>query len=87
MTNLTNKRTLRSALIAAGIVESTFEIRGGGKSIEIELFNYDDLDVFVAKVAHWAGFSTGARSWVLRPYYRPLTPDVDFNHVASAHHW
>lgn len=85
MTNLTNKRTLAKALTAAGIVG--FEIRGGGKSIEVELPNEEALDVFTAKVARWSGFSTGYRSWILRPYYRTLTPDVDFNHVASHHHW
>lgn len=85
MTNLCNKRNLAKALAAIDLTGC--EIRGGGKHIEIELPNDDAMEIFITKIAHWCGFRCAYGGWVLRPYYRTLGPDVDFNHVASAHHW
>lgn len=82
--NLANRRNLATAIAAIGLKA---EITGAGRTLEIELADDQDFDVFKDQVAAWGGYKTGYGAWVLRPNYTMRGPDVGYCHVASAYHW
>ena len=60
-------------------------VTGAGQNWEVEVPTELMMDIFVAKVAAVSGYKTGYGAWVLSPNYK--VDPIDFNHVASRHHY